>query len=161
MIDRQIHSATEFTSELTTKTRRPTAWILTILLAGPIGCHVGDSYDRCGELAQRLYEARQSGERVRIQSVLMSEFLAEKDRDSLVSAILDRDAKLGFPQSRRRYASNSTFKSDIPAGWYSVQNGYELHYTIGNSREVVVCRVEASGNRGAIVDLEIGPLPPN
>jgi hypothetical protein len=123
------------------------------------GCHSGEAMDGCDELAQRLYKARQSGERSRIEDVLRSADLSTEGREALVSRIVERERTYGFQKSRRRYLSNASLqRSGFPDEHYSVRTGYNLVYPNGTTWEEIVCRTDTEGRHPAIIDLTLGPF---
>ena len=122
-------------------------------------CHSSEARDRCGELSQALYEARQSGLKDRIAAAVASEFLSAADQEELVSAILLQDLVSGMPVSRRRYLSVTSHEPDIPSDWYSVRQRYKLQFSQGESWEEVSCHVDSAGRVGSIVGAKFGPPP--
>jgi len=106
-----------------------------------------------------LYEARQTGQRELVRSVVTSRLLTTEERDALVSGILERDVSAGPQQSPSRFLSNTAHKSDSPEDWYGVRIGHRIHYQRGDSWEEVLCRVDELGRQGAIVGMKFGPLP--
>lgn len=144
--------------------RRPTPSSLALsLLVGmtfcSTSCHFDDARARCSELSETLYAARKERDPARVRSVLTSSFLAEGDRDALVSQVLDHDASVGPQESRVEYLRVAKRTGDFPDKWYSVRNRYRITYPLGETWEEVTCRIDNSGRDGAIVGLEFGPSP--
>ena len=119
-----------------------------------VGCHSDEAVDGCDQLAQRLYKARQSGERSRIEDVLSSPALSTDGREALVSKIVDRERTYGFQKSRKSYVSNA---SDQGAA-YDVLLGYDLVYPNGTTWEEIACRTDPAGQHAAIIDVKFGPF---
>jgi hypothetical protein len=119
-----------------------------------VGCHSGEAADGCDQLAQRLYKARQSGERSRIEDVLSSPALSTELRAALVSRIVERERTYGFQKSRRSYLSNASEQG----AEYDVLLGYDLVYPNGTTWEEIACRTDAQGQHAAIIDVKFGPF---
>jgi hypothetical protein len=110
-------------------------------------------------MSEQLYEARASGQQNQVRAALTSNWLSATERDSLVSTILDRDATCGRQESRHAYLSVASHEGTVPDKWYSVRNKYKITYSTGTTWEELLCRVDDSGHEGAIVGLNLGPLP--
>jgi hypothetical protein len=129
---------------------------LTLLL---VSCHFEDARNRCSEMSQQLYEARASGQPDQVRAALTSSWLSATERDGLVSTILNRDATCGRQVSRHEYLRVASHVGTVPDKWYSVRNKYEITYSTGTSWEELLCHVDDSGRAGAIVGVNLGPLP--